>query len=116
MQPDRLPKGLLKTLSLPSHDIFFSSASSWEIQIKIGLGKLSLNENLQQIIEREIKNNSLIILPVHLQHTWKLEKLLPLHKDPFDRILIAQALSEDLVIATKDPLIKNYNLVETIWD
>lgn len=68
------------------------------------------------MVERELIQNQWEVLPVMLRHTWRLEQLPPLHKDPFDRLLIAQALAESLVIATKDPLICMYPDLKTLWD
>jgi PIN domain nuclease of toxin-antitoxin system len=115
IEPDRLPKNLLILLSNPSNQVLLSVVSSWEAQIKIGLGKLVLQESVKTILEREIRINHWEILPIHLAHTWTLEKLPPIHKDLFDRILIAQAIYEKLIIATKDPLILSYEEVKTIW-
>ena len=54
-------------------------------------------------------------MPVTLEHTWCLERLPPLHKDPFDRLLIAQALVEDLTLVTRDPLVTQYPGVKIFW-
>ncbi len=116
LEPDKLPSKLIHKMSSPENSIFLSVASSWESQIKIGLGKLILSESLQTIIDREIQNNDWKILPIHLKHTYRLGKLPPIHRDPFDRILIAQAMSEGLTIATKDSFIQSYKKVKTLWD
>lgn len=115
LEPDKLPKNLIKHLSNPSNPVILSVVSSWEAQIKIGLGKLVIQESLKTIVEKEIRVNHWEILPLHLAHTWTLETLPPIHKDPFDRMLIAQAIHEKLFIATKDPLIMSYGEVKTIW-
>lgn len=116
LEPDKLPSKLIQKMSSPENSIFLSVASSWESQIKIGIGKLILSESLQTIIDREIQNNDWKILPIHLKHTYRLGKLPPIHRDPFDRILIAQAMSEGLTIATKDSFIQSYKKVKTLWD
>ncbi len=115
LQPEKLPPIVMQALQDPGNRIFFSAVSSWEAQIKIGLGKLVLHESLRKIVEREIVQNNWEIMPVTLHHTWQLEQLPPLHKDPFDRLLIAQALTENLVLATKDPLICAYPDLKTLW-
>ncbi len=116
LQPDKLPAVVLEALQDPDNRVFFSTVSSWEAQIKTGLGKLILEESLRKIVERELVQNNWEVLPVTLHHTWKLEQLPPLHKDPFDRLLVAQALAENLVIATRDPLIHAYPDITTLWD
>jgi PIN domain nuclease of toxin-antitoxin system len=114
--PDLLPKTLFDSLMNNDNEIWLSTASSWEVEIKAGLGKLKLHEKWEDILQREIECNSLQILPIHLFHTFKLKNLQPLHKDPFDRMLIAQAMAENMVIASKDSLIRQYDGVITLWD
>ena len=116
LQPEKLPSAVFHAMKDPGNRIFFSAVSSWEAQIKIGLGKLILQDPLRKIVERELVKNNWEVLPVTLHHTWRLEQLPPLHKDPFDRLLIAQALVENIVLATKDPLIRPYPDVEILWD
>lgn len=99
----------------PRNAMYLSAASSWEAQIKVGLGKLVLLESLEKIIRREITTNGWKALPVTLEHTWKLAELPPLHQDPFDRILIAQALVEGLSIVSKDPVFSAYGDVRVVW-
>jgi PIN domain nuclease of toxin-antitoxin system len=116
LEPEKLPSRLFAALSDPETRIVLSVASSWEAQIKMGLGKLVLDLPLQSIIEHEVQTNLWEILPVHLRHTWALSKLPPLHRDPFDRLLIAQAMEEGLTLATRDSLIIQYAQVNTIWE
>lgn len=115
LEPERLPKKVIETLKDPGNEFFLSVASSWEAQIKAGLGKLVLLDSLEKIIRREISTNGWKVLPVHLEHTWKLSEIPPLHKDPFDRLLIAQSLVEGLAIIGKDPLFSAYPHVRIIW-
>jgi PIN domain nuclease of toxin-antitoxin system len=115
IEPEKLPVGVLAALQDPRTRIVFSAVSSWEAQIKVGLGKLVLKEPLQVIVERELVQNHWEVLPIYLQHTWKLKELPPLHKDPFDRLLVAQALVEDLTIASKDPLVAMYPGLDILW-
>ena len=115
VEPENLPAAVLAALKDQNARIVFSAVSSWEAEIKVGLGKLLLHEPLQTIIERELIQNHWEVMPVHLHHTWKLKDLPPLHRDPFDRLLVAQALVEDLVIVTKDPLVTIYPGLRTLW-
>lgn len=92
----------------PDNVLLLSIASLWEIQIKSQLGKLTLTEPLKRKVERQKEINSLVILPVEEEHVYTLNMLAPHHRDPFDRILIAQALSEAIPIVTQDPLIVQY--------
>jgi len=83
LEPERLSPGLLTRMSDPEVRVVLSTVSSWETQIKVGLGKLVLKEPLRDIIGRELEVNGWEILPVKLSHTWKLAELAPLHRDPF---------------------------------
>jgi PIN domain nuclease of toxin-antitoxin system len=114
LEPVKLPKTVTSELRDPANRIIFSVVSSWEAQIKLGLGKLELFEPLQSIVSRELTQNRWEILPVHLRHTWRLADLPPLHRDPFDRLLIAQALAEELVVVSRDPLFSGYP-VKVFW-
>ncbi len=116
LSPEKLPPKVIEAISDSSTRIMLSVASCWEAQIKLGLGELSLSIPLKTVVEREIRENCWEILQVCLAHTWKLESLPPLHKDPFDRMLVAQALVEDLIIATKDPLVSIYPTIRSFWD
>jgi len=111
----RLPRALLEAVRQPSNTVYLSVASSWEVMIKLGLGKLRLDEDWGGIIDREIRENAFRILPVKLEHTLALARLPPLHRDPFDRMLVAQAIAEGFTLATKDPLVNQYPLVSTLW-
>lgn len=115
LEPGKIPKKVLERLKNPRNAMYLSAASSWEAQIKVGLGKLVLLESLEKIIRREITTNGWKALPVTLEHTWKLAELPPLHQDPFDRILIAQALVEGLSIVSKDPVFSAYGDVRVVW-
>ena len=115
LEPGKLPAAILEMLADTDARVVFSVVSSWEAQIKTGLGKLELTEPLQTIIERELVENRWEVLPIHLRHTWSLADLPPLHRDPFDRLLIAQAKTESLTLVTTDPLIRAYPGVDTTW-
>ena len=97
-----------------ANELFFSAASGWEIAIKTQIGKLRFPPNLEQFILKQIQVNSLTVLPMHLSHTLPVYTLPVLHRDPFDRILIAQSQIEAMPILTSDGLIGQY-AVETIW-
>jgi len=115
LDPEKLPASVSMLLSDPANRVVLSVVSCWEAQIKAGLGKLILGEPLRKIIERELIRNRWQVLPVTLVHTWKLESLPPLHRDPFDRLLVAQALVEDLILVTRDTLVTQYPDVKTFW-
>ncbi len=88
------------------NDIFVSAASIWEISIKQSLGKLVAPEDLDSAVEDE----RFLKLPISLFHGQTAGALPPLHRDPFDRMLIAQAQAEGLTIVTADPIIAKYHV------
>lgn len=94
--------------------LWLSAASAWEMQIKTGLGKLRLQRSLAETIASQQAANALQILPVQLAHTLALNDLPAHHKDPFDRLLIAQARHEDWEVVSADPEFKAYP-VRVIW-
>lgn len=96
------------------NDIYFSAASGWEIAIKSQIGKLKISDDLEQFIAAEVSENNFKVLPINLRHTLHVHTLPLLHRDPFDRILVAQSRIERLSILTIDPLISQYR-VETVW-
>ncbi len=98
----------------PDNEIYFSVVSAWEIIIKVGTGKLSLSESPETYIPSRIASNQFGILPVQMPHILKINSLPNFHKDPFDRLLIAQSLVEDLSLMTIDNAIAQYP-VKTIW-
>src|SRR5262249_27304010 len=98
----------------PAQEILLSLASVWEMQIKIKLGKLNLPAPLAQIIVEQQKTNRIQLLPIELDHIFALDSLADHHKDPFDRLLIAQAQAEKLTLITNDPLITKYS-VKVVW-
>lgn len=93
---------------------FISIASIWEVAIKLNLGKLQLDINLAELKEVIIKNN-FEILPLDFEHIIGLSKLEDIHKDPFDRIIISQAIFEDYTILSKDADFSLYSRVKLLW-
>jgi PIN domain nuclease of toxin-antitoxin system len=94
--------------------VLLSLVSIWEMQIKVQLGKLDIDLLLPEFIEEQRLENRLEILPIKLENIYALEHLPFHHKDPFDRRLIAQAQTENLMIVSNDPTFSNYQ-VSLIW-
>jgi PIN domain nuclease of toxin-antitoxin system len=97
-----------------SNILFFSAVSGWEIAIKSRLGTLRIPGDLTPFITDHLVRSNITILSIHLSHTLYVYTLPSLHRDPFDRLLVAQSHLEHLPILTVDPLIQQY-AVETIW-
>jgi PIN domain nuclease of toxin-antitoxin system len=93
----------------------YSAASGWEIAIKAGLGKLILKEgHLHDFLDEQLEINDIAPLPVQMNHALHVHRLPLLHRDPFDRMIIAQAQVENMTIVTQDRHIARY-YVETAW-
>ena len=98
----------------PNNDIFLSSVSAWEIIVKNGIGKLPLPTISEEFIELQRIKHEIDTLPLTEKAVFHLNKLPNYHKDPFDRMLICQAIEHDLTILTCDGLIVQYP-VNTAW-
>lgn len=106
----RLGADAKKIFTSPRSDLYFSMASYWEICIKISLGKLTLHENWKSIIEKEMEHNQIKWLPIRKAHLEAVVDLPFLHRDPFDRVLIAQAQCEKMTFVTGDESNRQYNI------
>ena len=103
----RLSPRARSILKNPENDFVFSAASIWEIAIKSGLGKPNFRVSARAI-RREMIEHGYEELPVYGQHGMAVDTLPPIHKDPFDRILIAQSLVEGITLLTADATIAQY--------
>ena len=113
-EPARLSPRALALCQDPQNTLLLSVVSLWEMQIKLQLGKLKLALPLKEIVEGQRRTNNVEILPVTLEHVLGLENLPPYHKDPFDRLLVAQAIVEEAVLVSADPNIAKYP-VQIVW-
>jgi PIN domain nuclease of toxin-antitoxin system len=93
-----------------NNQLVLSLVSVWEIQIKVQLGKMNLRTQLSAVVEDQQRINQIELLPVSLEHILFLDNLPLHHRDPFDRILVAQAVSEGLTLITRDSHIEQYNV------
>jgi PIN domain nuclease of toxin-antitoxin system len=94
--------------------LLLSIASVWEILIKVQSGKLKLPRPAGPYVLRKLAENGIEVLPISIDHLLAIERLPMHHRDPFDRMLIAQSLEENLPIVTSDPLFSRYD-VQLIW-
>ncbi len=106
-----LPAKASRVLMNPDNEIYVSAASGWEISIKRALGKLKAPELLTDILEEE----GFVELPITVSHGERAGVLPSIHNDPFDRMLVAQAQLEKLVVITRDRNIPRYG-VKTVWN
>ena len=106
-QPERLSAPARKLLNRPGNELLFSAASLWEIAIKNGLGREDFRVE-PRVLRRGLLDNGYTELPVTSEHAVAIDALPPLHKDPFDRLLLAQALSEGITLLTGDAQLARY--------
>jgi PIN domain nuclease of toxin-antitoxin system len=107
----RLPEPFKEAILDIENEAFLSVASFWEIVVKNQLGKLPLPESPGTYIPKERELHQIWSLPILESHLVQLSSLPLIHRDPFDRILICQAIANEMTIATVDPIVKKYEVV-----
>lgn len=111
----RLPEKVRAALVERGNDLFIGEGTFWEMAIKTSLKKLELLGGVESLRSEWIDSGAAQALPVEWRHTRRVVDLPFLHRDPFDRLLIAQALTEKLTIITGDPQIAAYPGVKVLW-
>ena len=106
-QPERLSAAARTLLNDPRNELSFSAGSLWEIAIKNSLGREDFRAE-PRLLRRGLLDNGYVELPVTSQHAVNIDGLPPLHKDPFDRLLVAQALCEGITLVTSDAVLAQY--------
>lgn len=106
-EPDRLSPATRSLVEADEHELVFSAASLWEIAIKRGLGRPEFVVD-PRLLRRGLLDNGYAELPITSEHALAVEMLPALHRDPFDRILVAQATVEGMVLISADPLVLSY--------
>ena len=106
-QPERLPPAARKLLNDRRNELLFSAASLWEIAIKNTLGRDDFRVE-PRVLRRGLLDNGYAELPITSEHAVNIDSLPRLHKDPFDRILLAQAISEGITLLTTDAQVARY--------
>jgi len=112
---DKLPIAARCAIEDTVNRKFISTGTLWEITIKHALGKLTVKSGLQPILSNCISDNGFEILTIDTSHLLQLHSLPDHHRDPFDRLIVAQASTESMTIITRDPMITTYE-IETIWE
>lgn len=106
-QPERLSSAARTLIADAGNELLFSSASIWEVSIKRGLGRADFRVD-PRLLRRGLRDNGYGEVPITSEHAASLDSLPPIHKDPFDRILVAQAMVEGITLLTIDPLVAQY--------
>jgi PIN domain nuclease of toxin-antitoxin system len=102
-----LPNAAYLLVDDPDNELFFSVASIWEVAIKRGLGRPDFQVD-PRVLRRGLLENGYGELPITSDHAVAVDLLPPIHKDPFDRILVAQAVVEAITLLTSDPIVARY--------
>jgi PIN domain nuclease of toxin-antitoxin system len=113
-EEERLSDRARAAIADPTNTIAVSAITAWEIVIKAGLGRLRLEEPADIYVASRTRENSFEALPFTLDHALRVAALPDLHRDPFDRALVAQAAAEALPLLTADPIVRSYP-IETYW-
>ena len=106
----RIDEDVRAILADPRHELWLSMASVWEIALKFGLGKLDLPEAPEAYLPDRMRRSGVTTLAIEFAHAVRVASLPHHHRDPFDRMLIAQALTEELTIVTADPRFEAYGV------
>jgi PIN domain nuclease of toxin-antitoxin system len=110
----RLSQRAKETVEHPDTDLLISMASLWEMAIKIGLGKLQIAGDFSMLLRGQLTQNDIRVLDIQLPHVAQVATLALHHRDPFDRLLVAQAIVEDMPIISADTALDAYP-VTRIW-
>jgi PIN domain nuclease of toxin-antitoxin system len=111
---NQLPESSRTIIKNIHESCFLSAASLWEITIKLQINKLELGISLEDLFEF-VDRNQIEVIPINYLHLLQLSRLPAHHNDPFDRLIIAQAISENLKLISRDKIFKNYS-VNLVWD
>ena len=113
-EPAKLSAKARTAMADPANRLFLSAASVWEMQIKNQLGKLPLRLPLEQLIDEHVARGSVELWSVEAAHVYELSHLPALHRDPFDRLIVAMARRERIILISSDPLVQQYP-VTVLW-
>jgi len=108
--PERFSDEARTLVERVENDLYFSAASAWEIAIKHGIGKLELPGPPADVVPDLMSRTAVLPLPIHHAHALRVEELPLHHRDPFDRLLVAQAQLETLPVLTSDPQFDVYDV------
>ena len=106
-EPDRISRAASAAIASPQNRCFVSLASLWEIAIKARKGQLTAQDDLPALIEA---SSHLRLLQITPEHAWRVRRLPRLHGDPFDHLLISQALCEEMTLVTHDRAMRDYGV------
>jgi PIN domain nuclease of toxin-antitoxin system len=110
----RLSSPARASIADPGSEVWFSVASAWELAIKAAIGRIETEAPLSRFLEEQTRQNGFRVLPVLLGHAAGVESLPDHHRDPFDRLLVAQAIAEEMTLVSGDRVLRKYG-VRVLW-
>ena len=111
---DKLPTPVADLFGSPDNEVFLSAASAWEIAAKYARGRLILSERPERFVPKQRADHHIAALPIDEESALHASRLPALHRDPFDRLLVSQAIVHGMTILTPDPIISQYP-ARTFW-
>lgn len=111
---ESVSEGAIAAITDPTNQKLISTASLWEIAIKVSISKLEIGMSMSDLVERQVLGNAFDILSIASEHLNVLAKLPFHHKDPFDRLIIAQSMAENIPVISKDRVFRNYP-IQLLW-
>jgi PIN domain nuclease of toxin-antitoxin system len=105
---ERLSSRAAALIADGSNEVLVSAASAWEIVVKSALGRVEVPTPVDRFLTAQLKANAFVPLPIQMRHALGLAALPDVHRDPFDRILVAQAVAEDLTLVSRDAMLQRY--------
>ncbi len=112
---DRLPTRARRAIGHPRNEVLVSAVSGWEVAVNAQLGRIDLPDPPDRFVPEQLHQNAFGALPVTMSHALAVSRLPNLHRDPFDRLLIAQAMIEQLSLVTGDEQIARYPQIRLTW-
>jgi PIN domain nuclease of toxin-antitoxin system len=109
-----LPRRVIDLFQKPDNEVYLSAASAWEMAVKHALGRLQLSDAPERFVPAQRQAHGIAELPIDEESALHVSRLPPLHRDPFDRMIVSQAIVHGLAILTPDALITQYP-ARTIW-
>ena len=113
-EPEKISEKAREHIMNADNTLYLSLVSLWEMQIKTQLGKLALDVSLDELWRRQQIEAGILLLPTREEHVWELGNLPQLHRDPFDRLLIAQSQYEKMPLISADDIIARYE-TGVVW-
>jgi len=111
---EKLPASVVELFGSPNNEVFLSAASAWEIAAKFERGRLVLSEPPERFVPKQRAAHHIVSLPINEESALHASRLPPLHRDPFDRMLVSQAIVHGMTILTPDPILSQYP-ARTLW-